>query len=485
MVIADEAGDVEFSSFSYRKYEDNDNDNTRITGSNDDDMYLNPISYHEGMNKIKQSNYPKIVATDTDDALQGSGISCNSGMPCGPSNGVICVNKLSKPLIKIGKGGASANLVNAIVGASIIGLPYALKQCGLVAGIALYILVAWLTDKSLRMLVGLASFHPLLKYRDVRTFEDLALYPFGELGSNIIMINMFVIAYGAMVEYLIIIKDTIPSIFGVEAPLQKALIMTATSFTIMLPLSMQRDMASLTITSIFSVMADIVLVGFIVMFSPIQESVENAGGWKEVLLEDAVNPSLFIGIGIISYSMSCQHAAFIVSGSLRRMTMTRWAKVTGFSITISAILCLLFGVCGYLGFLDETQGDVLNNFDTDSTLANIARFLLAITMFFTYPMESFVCRHVAIQLVHDGDMDGRDDPISEDEVKEAAGFLCWNRRQTWTIAIYLLTLLPALLVDDLGNVLSLNGCLGGCSIGEFRIRHYFDWETFYLLLCYF
>ncbi len=74
--------------------------------------------------------------------------------------------------------------------------------------------------------------------------------------------------YGAMVAYLLIIKDTIPSILGVENRFEKILIMIATSATIMLPLSMQRDMASLSITSLFSVLADVVLVGFIVSYSP-------------------------------------------------------------------------------------------------------------------------------------------------------------------------------------------------------------------------
>jgi sodium-coupled neutral amino acid transporter 11 len=43
------------------------------------------------------------------------------------------------------------------------------------------------------------------------------------------------------------------------------------------------------------------------------------------------------------------------------------------------------GIMGYLGFLDETQGDILNNFDPDTVQASAARILLAITMFFTYP----------------------------------------------------------------------------------------------------
>jgi Transmembrane amino acid transporter protein len=45
--------------------------------------------------------------------------------------------------------GASSNLVNSIVGAGIIGIPYAFKQSGLIAGILLLLLVGYLTGMSL------------------------------------------------------------------------------------------------------------------------------------------------------------------------------------------------------------------------------------------------------------------------------------------------------------------------------------------------
>ena len=53
----------------------------------------------------------------------------------------------SVPLIKSGIFGTSSNLVNSIVGAGIIGIPYAFKQSGLVAGVFLLILVAYMTGK--------------------------------------------------------------------------------------------------------------------------------------------------------------------------------------------------------------------------------------------------------------------------------------------------------------------------------------------------
>lgn len=369
-------------------------------------------------------------------------------------------SNLSAPRKTSGLCGASFNLINSIVGAGIIGMPYALKQSGIVAGLLLLALVGFLTDKSLRLIVDLASFHPKLKGRDVRTFEDLASYPFGRFGSNFVLFNMFVMAYGAMVAYLLIIKDTVPTIFGVahgtEGGIERELILIATSLVVLVPLSMQRDMASLSVTSLFSIFADLILVGFVAGYSPIERTVSDAGGFGEVLKWNVVNPTLFVGLGILSTAMACQHSAFIVSGSLSNGTRGRWSRVTGSSIAIATICCAVLGLCGYLGFLDETQGNVLNNFEKGSVAANGARALLAITMFFTYPMESLVARHVLVMLAHGGDIDGPEG--------ESTGFLCLNRRRSWTILIYVMALVPALIFDDLGPVLSITGAVGGSCV---------------------
>lgn len=81
---------------------------------------------------------------------------------------------LSLPKKKSSILGASSNLVNSIVGAGIIGIPYALRMSGLISGVFLLLLVSVLTDKSLRLLIEQASFHPKLKNRNVHTFEELA-----------------------------------------------------------------------------------------------------------------------------------------------------------------------------------------------------------------------------------------------------------------------------------------------------------------------
>jgi hypothetical protein len=80
------------------------------------------------------------------------------------------VSNISMPIKKSGLLGTSSNLINSIVGAGIIGIPYAMRQSGIVVGLILIVLVAYLTDKSLRVIIEVACFHPKLKHLGVLTY---------------------------------------------------------------------------------------------------------------------------------------------------------------------------------------------------------------------------------------------------------------------------------------------------------------------------
>lgn len=74
------------------------------------------------------------------------------------------------------------------------------------------------------------------------------------------------------------------------------------------------------------------------------------------------------------------------------------------------------------------------------------------TMFFVYPMDSFVCRHVLVVLffrgrrAHEGD--------------DAAVLARKDRRVAITLVVYFACLIPALLVDNVGSVLAITGTIG-------------------------
>jgi solute carrier family 38 (sodium-coupled neutral amino acid transporter), member 11 len=214
--------------------------------------------------------------------------------------------------------------------------------------------------------VETASFHPQLKMVKVKSYEDLMFMPFGNAGSLFILVNKFVFAFGCMVAYLLIIKDTVPllvlGIIDADADddqqqyyWQSQLVLVVTSFLIMLPLSLTRDMASLAYMSLLSIAADVLLIVFIILYAPVTETVNAAGGMGQVIQENAVNIHVFIGLGIISQAMTCHPQAMMINESLHEKTSHNWILVTRIALSISCLLCIVMGVMGFLGFLDETQ----------------------------------------------------------------------------------------------------------------------------------
>ena len=250
-----------------------------------------------------------------------------------------------------------------------------------------------------------------------------------------------------------VVKDTLPPLLGIapdEAFLQK-IILAASSLIIMVPISSQRDMAYLAKTSTVSVIFDVIIVAVVVANAPISLSIDE-WGWREAITFVRPN-TVFVGLGVLSFAFVCQHSGFIIAGALRSPTPRRLRTVTSTALGMCATLATIIGVTGYLGFLEETEGNILNNLDDKSVSANVARALLCTCMFFVYPMESFVARHVSIVLL----FEGRSAHKGDDHTVLART----DRRILLTLALYLLALVPAIIFEDLGKVLALTGAVGG------------------------
>jgi len=103
---------------------------------------------------------------------------------------------------------ACFNFINSIVGAGIIGLPFAVKEAGFGLGILLLFGCGLVTDFSVRLLVGTA--HKV----GCKDYEALCQVAFGRAGYYAVSFFMFIFAFGAMIAYFVIIGDTITSVVG-------------------------------------------------------------------------------------------------------------------------------------------------------------------------------------------------------------------------------------------------------------------------------
>ena len=68
--------------------------------------------------------------------------------------------------------------------------------------------------------------------------------------------------------------------------------------------------------------------------------------------------------GSIVFALSCAPANFqaYISTEKKSQNVVAWTWVTGGAVILGAIMCMIMGICGYLSFRDNTDGEILNNF---------------------------------------------------------------------------------------------------------------------------
>ena len=363
--------------------------------------------------------------------------------------------------------GCASNLVNAIVGSGIVGLPFAIQESGFVPGVVLVVFCALLTEISLRLLIETA------KHSNVPSYETVAEAAYGKFGFYFVAINMFIMAYGAMLSYLMIVKDTFSSILGIDdddLATKRAVLVTISSLVI-LPLSCQRDVADLAKTSKMNICFDLIIVVLVVYLAVRRGDYDDDFDDEDHDYDydsygtDAASPidlfkikwdTIFVGLGVLSFAFVCQHSSFIIAGSLEKPTKERWSTVTKLGLGFATSLALLMGISGYLGFGGpgrSVEGNILNSLPQNSKLTKIAEALLGTTMLFVYPMESFVARHVCVVLLFEGRKAHEGDDTSVLHRRD--------RRITLTVALYLSAVIPAAMFERLGDVLAVTGSVGG------------------------
>ena len=101
-------------------------------------------------------------------------------------------------------------------------------------------------------------------------------------------------------------------------------------------------------------------------------------------------------------------------------------------------------------------GNILENLG-ESRTSLIAHGMLGATMFATYPLASFVARHVCVVLLFEGRQahEGGDDSSILNR---------WDRRYFLTFALYVAAMIPATIYTDMGKVLAFAGVIGGSSL---------------------
>ncbi|TDZ32782.1 Vacuolar amino acid transporter 2 [Colletotrichum spinosum] len=343
---------------------------------------------------------------------------------------------------------AFMNMANSIIGAGIIGQPYAFRQAGLLGGLVLLIGLTIVVDWTICLIVINT------KLSGSNSFQGTVEHCFGRTGLIAISIAQWAFAFGGMVAFGIIVGDSIPHVFTAIWPdirqvpvlgllANRQVVIVIFILGVSYPLSLYRDIAKLAKASTLALISMGVIV-FTVVFQGALTPKSERGSFSPALL--TVNGGILEAIGVISFAFVCHHNSLLIYGSLKTPTIDRFSRVTHYSTGISMVACLLMALAGFLTFGDKTLGNVLNNFPADNVMVTVARLCFGLNILTTLPLEAFVCREVMFEYFFPGE------PFN------------MNLHLIFSSALVVSAMVLSLLTCDVGTVFELVGSTSACAM---------------------
>ncbi|KAJ1338205.1 solute carrier family 38 (sodium-coupled neutral amino acid transporter) member 11 [Microdochium nivale] len=349
---------------------------------------------------------------------------------------------------KSGLREAFMNMANSIIGAGIIGQPYAMRQAGIASGIALLVGLTFVVDWTIRLIVINS------KLSGAHSFQGTVEHCFGRTGLIAISAAQWLFAFGGMVAFCVIVGDSIPQVFRAIWPglhdMPVFWLLGNRQFVIALfvlgvsyPLTLYRDITKLAKASTMALISMTVIVFTVVVQSAFAPA-ESRGSFSTPLL--TINTGFMQAVGVISFAFVCHHNSLLIYGSLETPTIDRFSRVTHYSMGVSTLACLTMALVGFLTFGDKTKGNVLNNFPADNTMVTIARLCFGFNMLTTLPLEAFVCREVMLNYFFPGE------PFS------------MKLHLMLSTSLVVSALAISLLTCDVGAVFDLVGATSACAL---------------------
>ncbi|GAV60083.1 Aa_trans domain-containing protein [Cephalotus follicularis] len=361
--------------------------------------------------------------------------------------------------------GAVFNLSTTVVGAGIMALPAIMKVLGLGLGIAMIIFMAFLTEKSIEMLIRFS------RAGKTSSYSSLMGESFGKYGRMLLQVSVLVNNIGVLIVYMIIIGDVLSGTsssgvhhagvlegwFGIHWWNGRTFTLLVTTLAIFAPLACFKRIDSLSFTSALSVALAIIFLvimvgiaivkligGTVAMPRLLPHISDLASFWK-----------LFTVVPVLVTAFICHYNVHSIDNELEE-DPTQITAVVRTSLALCSTVYVMTSFFGFLLFGDATLDDVLANFDTDlgipygSLLNDAVRVSYAVHLMLVFPIVFYPLRL---------NMDGLLFPSSQPLVRDNLRFALI------TIGLITLIFLGANCIPSIWDAFQFTGATAAVCIG--------------------